>query len=233
MIWAGELEVRQDQDGLFLAGTFPYNALAVVNDRGTVRKERFAPGAFEFPVTRFLEIQRLLQAAFAGDAGPVEASLAQTAARQDAPLETPVQALQRELASLDTNLLYGHDFNRPLASRLAGTLTLQSDDAALRFEATLPPAARQPSWMVDAVMGVRSGLVTGISPRFRVPPASVVPNGEELLPEPGNPGVMIRQINQALLPELSLVTRPAYKSTTLELRADTLPPPPSEATLWL
>ena len=57
---------------------------------------------------------------------------------------------------------------------------------------------------------VDAGLIRGVSPGFRVPPASAVANAEELVDEPGNPDVQIRQINQAVLYELSLVTRPAY-----------------------
>ena len=58
------------------------------------------------------------------------------------------------------------------------------------------------------------------SPGFRVPPQSAVPNAEELIPEPGNPGVQIRVIRQAVLYELSLVTRPAYPETIVDLRAE-------------
>ena len=35
----------------FLAGRFPYDAVAVVSDRGRGRKERIAPRAFEFAVS--------------------------------------------------------------------------------------------------------------------------------------------------------------------------------------
>ena len=35
-------------------------------------------------------------------------------------------------------------------------------------------------------------------------------NAEELLPEPGNPSVQIRQVNAAVLREFSLVTAPTY-----------------------
>lgn len=119
----------------------------------------------------------------------------------------------------EVNLLAGHAFDSPLASRSAGTLTLREDEEALTFEATLPPANRQPTWMRDSVLAVQGGLYTGISPGFRVPPADVVPDAEELIPEPGNPDVLIRVINAAVLYELSLVTRPAYPDTALDIRA--------------
>ena len=124
----------------------------------------------------------------------------------------------------EIHLLSGHSFDRPLASKRAGSLKLDDRDDGLRFEAELPEEAAQPSWMRDAVLALQGGLIGGISPGFRVPPPSVVPNAEELIPEPGNPGVQIRVIRQAVLFELSLVTRPAYQSTEVDLRAEGLTP---------
>lgn len=121
--------------------------------------------------------------------------------------------------SRDIDLLAGHSFDRPLATRRLGSLELEETDDGLNFVATLPPESEQPSWVQDTVKAVRGGLARGISPGFRVPPSSAVSNAEELLPEPGNPGVMIRQINSAVLFELSVVTRPAYDETSVELRA--------------
>lgn len=66
---------------------------------------------------------------------------------------------------------------------------------------------------------VGAGLIKGVSPGFRVPPKSAVPDAERLVPEPGNPGVMIRKLSALLLYELSLVTRPAYEQSEAELRA--------------
>ncbi len=96
-----------------------------------------------------------------------------------------------------------------------------------------------PTYMLDLVKQVRTGRAGGVSPGFQVPPANVVPNAERLTPEPGNPGVLIRDIAQAVLPELSIVTRPAYTGTALDLRADDFGEPadadtrPRAATLWL
>ncbi len=120
----------------------------------------------------------------------------------------------------DINLLAGHSFDRPLASKLGGTLKVEDTPKALTFRATLPAENDQPSWMRDAVLSIRGGLVGGISPGFSVPPASIVPDAEELIDEPGNPGVSIRTISAAILFELSLVTRPAYKETVVDLRAE-------------
>jgi len=119
----------------------------------------------------------------------------------------------------EIHLLSGHSFNRPLASKLGKSLVLRDTPTALTFTATLPPEGEQPTWMVDAVRAVRAGLVGGISPGFRVPPPDAVPDAETVVPEPGNPGVGIRSIRAAVLFELSLVTRPAYDETAVDLRA--------------
>ena len=44
----------------------------------------------------------------------------------------------------DVHLLVHHDMNKPLASRAAGSLTLEDTDEALTFEATLAPEMRPP-----------------------------------------------------------------------------------------
>ena len=118
----------------------------------------------------------------------------------------------------EINLLAGHDFAFPLASKRAGSLLLDDDRDRLAFRATLPPENRQPTWMRDTVLSVQAGLVGGISPGFRIPPASTVPDAETLEDEPGNPGVKIRRIRAAVLFELSLVTRPAYPDTEVDVR---------------
>ena len=60
----------------------------------------------------------------------------------------------------------------------------------------------------------------GSAPGFVVPPANVVANAETLIPEPGNPGVLIRVLRHVVLFELSLVTRPAFKDSMVELRSE-------------
>ena len=128
----------------------------------------------------------------------------------------------------EIHLLSGHSYDKPLASKRGGTLRLEDGEDGLSFEADLPEGTAQPSWMRDAVLQIEAGLVGGISPGFSVPPASVVPGAEKLIPEPGNPGVQIRVINQAVLHELSLVTRPAYPETEIDLRGrDEMPSGPA------
>ena len=128
--------------------------------------------------------------------------------------------------SREINLLADHRFGRPLASRQGGTLSIEDRVEGVFFDATLPVESKQPTWMKDAVLSVRGGLTWGISPGFNVPPRSVVPNAERLIPEPGNPAVQIREISHAVLFELSLVSRPQYLGTEIDVRAEN--PSPDE-----
>lgn len=173
-VFEAGLELRRAGRRATIAGRFPYKALAVIADRGTVRKERILPGAFDF-------------------------------------------ALSDETREI--NLLFGHSFDRPLASKRQGTLVFEDTADALTFEASIDPALEEVSHVRDALVMLGSGLVTGISPGFRVPPKTTVPEAERLDPEPGNEAVMIRSILAAILYEISLVTRPAYEASEAELRA--------------
>ena len=118
------------------------------------------------------------------------------------------------------DFLAGHSFDRVLASRSAGTFTIRDTAEAVLFEATLPIESAQTSWQRDFALAHGQGLIRGVSPGFTVPPRGVVPGAERLIPEPGNPGVMIRSIGAAVLFEVSAVTRPAYPDTGLEERAE-------------
>ncbi|MEM8574194.1 MAG: HK97 family phage prohead protease [Pseudomonadota bacterium] len=72
-------------------------------------------------------------------------------------------------------ILVGHDFNRPLASRSTGTLDLSDTPAALEFEARIAPELLSVSWVQDLLTMLRSGLMLGLSPGFRIPPKRAVP----------------------------------------------------------
>ena len=197
-VWPCELEIRAR--GRKLTGSFPYNSTAVVSDRGRVRKERIRPAAFSWQLKEFEKLQ-----------GQVAEQI------QKGLNEARAQLLREELARRNVDLLRGHNFDRPLASMLNGSLRLDDTPTALRFEADLPD--NPPSWVSDTVRAVEAGLLRGVSPGFRVPPKSVVPDAEELIQEAGNPGVEIRAVNQAVLYELSLVTRPAYPASQVDMRS--------------
>lgn len=168
------LEVRAQNKRPTIVGRFPYKALAVLSDRGTVRKETIEPGAFSFAI--------------------------------NAP-------------ERDVHLLVGHSFDKPVASKKSGNLEFNDTEEFLEFIATIPEGAERATHITDLLIMLGAGLIKGISPGFRVPPKEVVPGAEKLIPEPGNPGVMIRQLFQLLLFELSLVTRPAYEESQAELRS--------------
>ena len=77
------------------------------------------------------------------------------------------------------DVLVGHDYGKPIASRQSGTLDIRDGDDAVTFEARLPDDP--PSWVVDAEKAVTAGLMVGLSPGFQVPPANVVADAERLI----------------------------------------------------
>jgi hypothetical protein len=119
----------------------------------------------------------------------------------------------------DIHLLIGHSFDKPLASRKAGTLTLQDSDEALAFEAILTAEIQETSWARDFVNAFAAGLIIGVSPGFRVAPPEAVEKPEEVTEEdPDEGNALVRTIFAAVLFELSMVTRPAYQETEADLR---------------
>ncbi|MEQ9258137.1 MAG: HK97 family phage prohead protease, partial [Roseovarius sp.] len=119
----------------------------------------------------------------------------------------------------EVHLLVGHSFDRPLASRGAGTLELTDTDEALMFAADIAPELEEVGYVRDVLAGLAAGLIVGISPGFRIPPERTVPNAETVEEEPPEEGeALIRTIHEAILFELSLVTRPAYSDTQVEAR---------------
>jgi hypothetical protein len=110
-------------------------------------------------------------------------------------------------AGQDVHLLMGHDFNRPLASRAAGTMHLRDTDAALEIEATIDGGT---SWARDFLAAHAAGLITGLSPGFRVP------EGGERIERRG--ADVLRTVMAATLFEASAVTKPAYPQAQIEAR---------------
>ena len=115
---------------------------------------------------------------------------------------------QREIT-----FLYGHSFDSPVASRKAGSLDILDSAEGVGFEARLPsPELRTPN-QNQLVKLLRQKLIGGLSPGFRIPQASAVGRQPvSIIPEPGNPGVNIRRIHDAVLYEISAVQRAAYRS---------------------
>jgi HK97 family phage prohead protease len=127
----------------------------------------------------------------------------------------------------DIHLLVGHDYDMPLASKLTGSLVLRDTPKALLFDATIPPAVAETTHARDALALIEAGLATGISPGFRIPPQRAVPDAESVEEEEFDParglfGALIRHVKQALLYELSIVTKPAYSDAQVQMRNWTL-----------
>ena len=217
-VWPGNLEIRAG--GRLLSGSFPYSRgrgdrMATVSDRGTQRKERIAEGAFDWQITKFQKLQQ---------------ELAQV--MQGAVDEARAAVLRQELERRNVHVLAGHDFDKPLGDMLRGTARVKSTRQAVEFEVDLPEPDRQPTYMSDTVKQIDGRLTGGISPGFTVPPRSVVGTAERLEPEAPGSDIMVRVVEQAVLYELSIVTRPAYSDTALALRAEELEQP-RRRRVWL
>lgn len=120
----------------------------------------------------------------------------------------------------DVHFLIGHSFDKPLASRSAGTLKLTDTDEALIFDAEIGQEMQEVSWVRDFLAALAAGLIGGISPGFRVPPSDVVPGAETVEEEEPSLGkALIRTIAAAVLFELSAVTRPAYAETSVDVES--------------
>ncbi|MCI5110405.1 MAG: HK97 family phage prohead protease [Marivita sp.] len=128
-------------------------------------------------------------------------------------------AYRVERPNEDIHLLIGHSYDRPLASRGAGTLDLKDSDDALTFTASITEEMQEVSFVRDFLAAFRAGLIVGISPGFRIPPERAVAEAERVEEEDPSEGMaLIRTILAALLYEISVVTRPAYDETQIEER---------------
>jgi len=124
----------------------------------------------------------------------------------------------------EIHLLAGHSFDRPLARKLDGSLALRDAADALSFTAVLSPALLEASYVKDVLAQIEAGLAVGVSPGFRLPPERAVPRDraetveeEEYAPEEGKHRALIRTVREAILFELSIVTRPAYRDSSAEI----------------
>ena len=198
----GSLEVRRVGGSRILSGSFPLGRTATIRSSGKVRKEKFARGrggrSMSWQVREFQKLQSQLAEDISQIADDV------------------IAELQDSLEKRNTHLLIGHSYDKPVADMITGNLVLDFTDDAVSFAATLPAEADMPSWIRDAVLAVDGGQLRGVSPGFQV----TEKGAERLLPEPGNPSVMIREIQDATVFEYSLVSRPAYSGTTIDARND-------------
>lgn len=216
-VFDGALEIRQRGAARVLAGSFPYGRTATIRASGRTRKERFKRGSMQYQPREFQRLQEELDRVVSDATADAER----------------LAALEDALERRNTHLLVGHDYNRAIADMKTGNLSLSFSDEGVAFEAALPPEDEMPTWVMDAVKAVRGGQLRGVSPGFQVP----AKGAERLIPEPGNPGVMIREIEDAVVFEYSLVARPAYSGTDVSARHDAVhgaqDTKPRGATLWL
>ena len=210
--WAGTLEIRQENGASVLSGKFRYGTLATVRNQGRERKERIGPDAFGWQIREFAKLQTEMSSVIQGTISQARREI-----------------LEEQLERRNVHILSGHDYSKPLGDMKRGTARVTSNAESLDFEVDLPDEADMPTYMLDAVKQVRTGRAGGLSPGFFVPPRDVVGQAERLTPEPGNPGVSIREVLQAVMPEMSIVSRPAYGSTTVDLRAEDME---ELATVW-
>ena len=106
----------------------------------------------------------------------------------------------------EIQLLMGADFDRPLASKLAGSLDLEDGPEALTFRAERLPDT---SYVRDFRAQLATGAAQfGVRPLYRIPPAETVADAVSIVPEAGNPGVNIEVVNEAVLTGLAVVSRP-------------------------
>lgn len=117
----------------------------------------------------------------------------------------------------DINLLYGHDWSKPLASQKLGTLKLDNTREALRFEATLSDEMANTTHARDAIAMMGAGLSASVSPGFLVPDIEGAQSVSEEDPAEGR--ALIRTVHKAVLREVSIVTNPAYSDTSAQVEA--------------
>ena len=112
-------------------------------------------------------------------------------------------AIQDETREI--NLLLGRDYDKPLASKQAGTLNLIDTPEGLEFAVDLLPDT---SYVRDFRAGLSSGaFVAGVAALYAIPPLAVVPGATEIIQDPDNPDVDIEVVNQAVLTALAVTTR--------------------------
>ena len=142
---ARAFELRQDGDGL--TGRFMYDVDTVVSDRAVSHNGAVPHGG-----------------------GPVaHVETRQRAGVRKSRVRPGAFRLALEDADREIQLLMGADYDRPLASKLAGTLDLQDGPEALAFSAARLPDT---SYVRDFRASLAEGAaVYGVRPLYRIPAA--------------------------------------------------------------
>ena len=221
-IWPAELEIetRARGRGRSIRASFPLGRTATVRSSGRVRKERFAGGnggaSMSWQAREFAKVQ--------AEAARVIAS--EIEAAQKAAL---IEGLEDALERRNTHLLIGHSYDKAIADMRTGNLALDFSDDAVSIRAALPDPGDAPSWVEDAVLAIRGQQLRGISPGFNVPAGK---GAERLVPEAGAGDALVREITDSVVFEYSLVSRPTYASTGLDVRGDVVQVEPKRRAVW-
>ena len=139
-----------------------------------------------------------------------------------------IEALEDSLERRNTHLLVGHSYDKAIADSRTGNLALDYSDDAVSIRAALPDVGDSASWIEDAVKAIRGGQLRGLSPGFSVP----AKGAERLVPEAGAGGSLVREITDSVVFEYSLVSRPTYASTGLDVRAFPVVKPKKRRAVW-
>lgn len=117
----------------------------------------------------------------------------------------------KTIAEFDQMMVWSHDYNKPLARRLSGTLFLREDDKGLYFEARL----NNTSWANDAYEAIKNKDVHKMSAGFNVINDDINWRTEG----DGNNKKYFRDIREVKLWEISPVIWPAFDDTFVEARS--------------
>ena len=215
-IFPSEIEVRAKGFGRMISASFPYNRTATIRSGGRVRKERFNTGSLSWQVREFEKVQAELSSVIKSSIDKVRKA-------------KMVEQLEDTLEKRNTFMLAGHDYGKSIADMRSGTLAVEHTDSAVLLRAEIAAAGEAPTWIEDAVKAIKGGQLRGVSPGFQVP----VKGSERLVPEVGNPGVLIREIDDAVAFEYSLLARPAYAGTGVDVRAEDMGIPTQRRRVWL
>ena len=215
------LEIRQvgagpqgSGSGRSVSGHFGYSPKgslrrkATIARSGTDRKELIESGAFNFSIATVKRLKAEYDELL----------------KQGAKTEV-LETAKQELARRDIHILGGHNWNKVLGSVAAGSAFIDEvlddpENPHVTFSIPLPKdETTLPTYYQDTIKEIERGLVTGTSPGFFIPPKEKVPDAEKYVDEPGSTeGVRIRVIRNAVLVEMSLVSRPSYTETGLDVR---------------
>jgi HK97 family phage prohead protease len=116
----------------------------------------------------------------------------------------------------DVRADFNHDANCILGRVRAGTLSLTIDTRGVRMEADLPEAP----WADGLLASMRRGDIDQGSFAFRV-----LPGGQQIAQENGE---TIRTLSKILVRKVSVVSDPAYTTTSIEVRSNSNDAKPAE-----